>query len=295
MFHGFAVIDKPRGVTSHAVIVRARRALGQKKVGHSGTLDPAATGLMVLGVGRVTRLLGFITDLPKRYVADVVFGVTTNTQDADGTVTSFYNMAGLTLAEVDQAARSFIGEISQIPPMYSAIRIKGQRLHELARQGQEVEREPRQVVVSAIEVSESPLPGLTARLDVRCAKGTYIRTLAADLGEALGGGAYLGALRRVEVGSFGIGQAVSTDDLTRRPPPLLPPAAGLADYPALAVTEAEATDVQHGRCLTDRHIAGITENEQPFAVTDEAGNLLAVFIKRNGQLRPKVVLPPQQD
>lgn len=290
MFHGFVVIDKPRGMTSHDVIVQARRHLGMKKVGHSGTLDPAATGLMVLGVGRVTRLLGFITDLPKRYVADVVFGMETATQDAEGAVVGIYDMAGVELSDVKQAARKFVGEISQIPPMYSAVRVKGKRLHELARQGQEVERAPRQVEIHSIEVSASHLPGLVAKLDVRCGKGTYIRTLAADIGKALGGGAYLGSLRRLEVGSFQIHQAVQIDELSVRPAPILSPAQGLADYPSLVVEGSEVVDVQHGRCLPDREIAGISQLEQPFAVQDPAGNLLAVFIKRNGQLRPKVVL-----
>lgn len=217
MFHGFVVIDKPRGMTSHDVILQVRRRLKMKKVGHSGTLDPAATGLMVLGVGRVTRLLGFITDLPKRYVADVVFGMKTTTQDAEGTVTGIYDMADLQLADVRQAASRFVGEIAQIPPMYSAVRVKGKRLHELARQGKEVERAPRQVVVHSIDIGESHLPGITARMDVRCSKGTYIRTLAADIGEALGGGAHLGSLRRVEVGSFVIHQASQIEELSNAP------------------------------------------------------------------------------
>jgi len=293
MFHGFVVIDKPRGLTSHDVILQVRRHLKMKKVGHSGTLDPAATGLMVLGVGRVTRLLQFITDLPKRYVADVVFGMNTTTQDAEGTVTGIYDMAGLELADVRRAARQFVGEIAQIPPMYSAVRVKGKRLHELARQGQEVERAPRQVVVHSIEVGKSYLPGVTARLDVRCSKGTYIRTLAADIGAALGGGAYLGSLRRVEVGSFAIHQASQLAELSNRPPPVLPPALGLVDYPSLTVDAAEAVDVAQGRCLPDREIPGIAQPEQPFAVLDQAGDLLAVFIKRHSLLRPKVVLGPQ--
>lgn len=290
MFHGFILIDKPRGITSHNVITRTRRYLDMKKVGHSGTLDPAATGLMVVGVGRVTRLLNFITDLPKRYLADVVLGMETTTQDAEGTLTNICDMDGVGLDDVRQAAAGFVGEISQIPPMYSAIRIGGTRLHEFARRGEEVEREPRQVLVHSIDVSESPLAGAVARLDVRCSKGTYIRTLAADIGQALGGGAYLGALRRTEVGSFNISQAVQLEDLAQRPPPILEPSAGLADYPALVVDDAEATDVKHGRCLTDRQIDGITQPEEPFAVCDQSGELLAVFVKRNDQLRPKVVL-----
>ena len=142
MFHGFVVIDKAGGMTSHDVVARIRRLLGMKKVGHSGTLDPLATGVMVVGVGKVTRLLGFLKDLQKRYVAEVVFGVETNTLDADGEVTATHDMSGVTLDDVAQVAKGFVGEIQQIPPMVSAVRVSGKRLHEWAREGREVERPP---------------------------------------------------------------------------------------------------------------------------------------------------------
>ena len=306
MFHGFVVIDKAGGMTSHDVVARIRRLLGMKKVGHSGTLDPLATGVMVVGVGKVTRLLGFLKDLQKRYVAEVVFGVETNTLDADGEVTATHDMSGVTLDDVAQVAKGFVGEIQQIPPMVSAVRVSGKRLHEWAREGREVERPPRQVKVDSIDVGEgslgiSEVTGPVARLDVRCGSGTYIRTLAADIGTALGGGAHVATLRRLAVGSFVIEESCDVEQLANRPPPLLPPAAGLRDYPSIAVDEKEANDVRHGRCISDRRVPGIDDASagiddtsdiiDPFAVTDTEGNLLAVFTKSNGLLRPKVVLP----
>lgn len=305
MFHGFAVVDKAGGMTSHDVVSRTRKLLGMKKVGHSGTLDPSATGVMVVGVGKVTRLLGFLKDLPKRYVAEVVFGVETNTLDADGEVTVTHDMSGVTLEDIVEVAKGFVGEIQQIPPMVSAVRVGGKRLHEWAREGKEVERPPRQVQVYSIEVAEGYVEasGLVARLDVRCGSGTYIRTLAADIGTALGGGAHVATLRRLAVGSFIIEEACDVEQLANRPPPLLPPVAGLRDYPSIAVDEKEAYDVRHGRCLPDRPVPGVaeasdtagfpsnaTDQLHPFAVTDAEGNLLAVFTKSNGLLRPKVVL-----
>ena len=283
-------------MTSHDVVARTRKLLGMKKVGHSGTLDPLATGVMVVGVGKVTRLLGFLKDLPKRYVAEVVFGVETNTLDADGEVTATHDMSGVTLEDIAEAAKDFVGEIEQIPPMVSAVRVSGKRLHEWAREGREVERPPRQVKIDSIEVGEGSVAadGPVARLDVRCGSGTYIRTLAADIGTALGGGAHVATLRRLAVGSFVIEEACDVEQLADRPPPLLPPAAGLRDYPSIAVDEKEANDVRHGRCLPDRPVFGVDDASQdsssPFAITDTEGNLLAVFIKSNGLLRPKVVL-----
>ena len=310
-------------MTSHDVVARTRKLLGMKKVGHSGTLDPLATGVMVVGVGKVTRLLGFLKDLPKRYVAEVVFGVETNTLDADGEVTATHDMSGVTLEDIVEAAKGFVGEIEQIPPMVSAVRVSGKRLHEWAREGREVERPPRQVKIDSIEVGEGSVEAdvPVAKLDVRCGSGTYIRTLAADIGTTLGGGAHVATLRRLAVGSFVIEEACGVEQLANRPPPLLPPAAGLRDYPSIAVDEKEANDVRHGRCLPDRPVPGEEDyplsvdvptleaptadipaantsqpdfsdldSPRPFAVTDTEGNLLAVFIKSNGLLRPKVVL-----
>ncbi|HEY5697646.1 MAG TPA: tRNA pseudouridine(55) synthase TruB, partial [Acidimicrobiales bacterium] len=221
--NGIAVVDKAAGMTSHDVVDRARKLLGERKVGHSGTLDPDATGILLLGVGPSTRLLRFLTDLPKTYTAAFVFGTETSTLDASGEVTATHEMA-VTPEQVAQAATAFVGEIEQIPPMVSAVRVDGKRLHELAREGKEVERKPRRVTVHRYEVVPTDDP-LVYRAEVECSSGTYIRTLAADLGAALGGGAHLTDLRRTQIGSFGEAESRPVDDVT-----LLPPREGLRDY-----------------------------------------------------------------
>ncbi|HRW39594.1 MAG TPA: tRNA pseudouridine(55) synthase TruB, partial [Aquihabitans sp.] len=189
---GLVVVDKPAGWTSHDVVAKSRGLLGTRKVGHAGTLDPDATGVLLLGVGRATKLLRYLSPLGKAYVGEVVLGVETSTLDAAGEVTATHDMAGTTLDDVRRAAGAFVGDIEQIPPMVSAVKVGGKRLHELARQGIEVERQPRPVTVHTLDV----LPGpegepLVVTIAVSCSSGTYVRTLAADLGAALGGGAHL--------------------------------------------------------------------------------------------------------
>lgn len=208
---GVAVVDKAAAMTSHDVVARARRVLGTRKVGHSGTLDPDATGVLLLGVGPATRLLRFLTDLPKTYTAEFVLGVETDTLDDSGAVTATHEMA-VTLDEVRTTAAGFVGEIDQVPPMVSAIRVDGRRLHELAREGIEVEREARRVTIHRYEVGPTEDP-LVFAVEVECSSGTYVRTLAADLGTVLGGGAHLRRLRRTRIGSFGEAEAHPVDDL----------------------------------------------------------------------------------
>src|SRR4051794_33698609 len=196
---GLAVVDKPAGWTSHDVVAKARGGFGTKKVGHAGTLDPDATGVLLLGVGKTTRLLRFLLDLPKSYVGEIVLGAETTTLDDSGDVTATYDMSGVTLEQVRAAAARFVGDIEQIPPMVSAVKVDGRRLHELAREGKEVERAPRPVTVYRFDVDRTD-DALVYRVEVDCSSGTYIRTLAADVGLALGGGAHLRRLRRTAVG-----------------------------------------------------------------------------------------------
>ena len=226
---GIAVVDKVAGMTSHDVVARARKALGTRKVGHSGTLDPDATGVLLLGVGPATRLLRFLTDLTKTYTAEIVLGAETDTLDASGEVTATHDMGGVGIDEVRAAAATLTGDIEQVPPMVSAVRVGGRRLHELAREGEEVEREARPVTVHrfGVEATDDPL---VYRATVVCSSGTYVRTLAADLGTALGGGAHLRRLRRTAVGSFTDADAHPVDEIV-----VLPPAEGLRDYPAVPV------------------------------------------------------------
>ncbi len=202
-YNGLVLIDKEVGWTSHDVVAKARGVLGTRKVGHAGTLDPPATGLLLVGVGSMTRLLRFLTALPKTYVGEIVLGTETTTLDDTGDVTATHDMAGVTLADVRSAAEQLTGDIMQVPPMVSAVKIDGKRLHELAREGKEVERQPRPVTIHAFRVDEPTADGVYP-VEVTCSSGTYIRTLAADLGTALGGGAHLRNLRRTQAGSHSV-------------------------------------------------------------------------------------------
>jgi len=278
-----AIVDKPSGCTSHDVVGRGRRIFGQRRVGHAGTLDPGATGVLVLGLGRATRLLKYLTGLPKTYVGEVVLGTETSTLDAAGEVVAVHDMAGVALADVRAAAARFVGEIDQVPPMVSAVKIGGRRLHELARAGVEVERPPRRVTVTRYDVAATDEPGVFA-VEVDCSSGTYVRTLAADLGTSLGGGAHLRRLRRTAVGSFSITDAVALDDLGREH--VLPPAAALRGYATEAADPALAAVVAHGAVLDK-----VWEGDGPWAVVDGEGQLLAVYeLRPDGRVKPSVVM-----
>jgi tRNA pseudouridine55 synthase len=283
--HGLAVVDKPAGWTSHDVVARSRRLLGTRKVGHSGTLDPDATGVLLLGAGDVTRLLRFLGDLPKTYECEVVLGTTTSTLDAGGEITGTFPMS-VTAEEVATAGLAFVGDIQQVPPMVSAIQIDGRRLHELAREGIEVERPARPVTIHALSTAATADP-LVYRLEVTCSSGTYVRTLADDLGRALGGGAHLRALRRTAIGPHTAEGAVALDDLS--PEHLLPPSAAVAHLEMVRVDEAGVAAVRVGKVLSldDLDISGAG----PWAVVGPAGDLLAVYEPFRAALaKPSVVL-----
>jgi tRNA pseudouridine55 synthase len=283
---GVAVVDKPPGWTSHDVVAKARSLLGIRRVGHSGTLDPDATGVLVLGVGRVTRLLTYLSRLDKSYVGEVVLGTATSTLDASGEVTGTWDMSAVRLADVRVAAAGLTGELLQVPPMVSAKQVGGRRLHDLARSGVEVEREPVAVRVSRFAVGEPVAPGLFP-VSVTCSSGTYVRALAADLGAALGGGAHLQHLRRTAVGPFGIDEAVPLEALT--PERLLPPVEALRGCPRVVVGDDVAARVRHGRVFDD-DVLRVT-GDGPWAVVDGEGTLLAVYERHRGAtVKPGVVL-----
>jgi tRNA pseudouridine55 synthase len=265
---GLAVVDKPAGWTSHDVVARCRRIFGQKRVGHSGTLDPDATGVLLVGLGRVTRLLRFLTALPKTYEGEVVLGVATSTLDAAGDVVGEWDMASVGLDDVRRAATAFVGDIEQVPPMVSAVKIGGKRLHELARAGQEVERAARPVTIHRLDVDAGPAgePGVF-RISVECSSGTYIRTLAADIGTALGGGAHLRNLRRTAIGSFGLADATPLEELTTEH--ALSPVEAMRDYPSVVGGPDDALAISHRKRI---EVPGGT-----VGVLDGAGALLAVF------------------
>ncbi|MGH9149514.1 MAG: tRNA pseudouridine(55) synthase TruB [Acidimicrobiales bacterium] len=280
------VVDKEAGFTSHDVVARCRKQLGLRRVGHAGTLDPTATGVLLVGLGRVTRLLRFLTALPKSYSAEVVLGVATSTLDAAGEVVGTWDMAGVGADAVRAAAAALVGPIAQVPPMVSAVRVGGRRLHELARAGVEVERAPRPVVVHAFEVAPGDEAGVW-RVHVECSSGTYVRVLAADLGAALGGGAHLRRLRRLRVGSFGVDDARPVGEVG--PPDVLAPAEVLRDYPRVVVGEDVARAVGHGAVL-DRDALGVA-GDGPWAVVGVSGALLAVYESRHDrQAKPAVVM-----
>jgi tRNA pseudouridine55 synthase len=284
---GVAVVDKPAGWTSHDVVAKSRGLLGTRKVGHSGTLDPDATGVLVLGVGRATRLLRYLTALGKAYEAEIVLGVETSTLDAAGEVTATHDMAGVTLDAARSAAVGLTGPILQVPPMVSALKVDGRRLHELAREGIEVEREARPVTVGRFALSATDDP-LVLRCEVECSSGTYVRSLAADLGHALGGGAHLRALRRTAVGGFTLADAVALEALG--PDDLLPVAAAVGHLPTLAVAGDLAVAVGHGKVL-DRAEMG-ADGDGPWAVVDDEGRLRAVYqAHRADTVKPELVIP----
>lgn len=283
--HGVAVIDKPAGWTSHDVVAKSRGVLGTRKIGHSGTLDPAATGVLVLGVGRATRLLRFLTELPKSYVGEIVLGVETSTLDAEGEVCATHDMSAVTEGQALEAARGFVGPIMQVPPMVSAVKVDGKRLYELARQGKEVERSARPVEVYRYDLE--PIAGEPGawRCAVECSSGTYIRSLAADLGAALGGGAHLRSLRRVAVGGFTIDQAGAVES-----PVLRPASDAVAHLPACVVNDEVALRVGHGQVLEFGVLDVGGHDEGPWAVVDPAGDLLAVYGPSRGRAKPLVVI-----
>ena len=282
---GLAVIDKEAGWTSHDVVAKARGVFGTRRVGHAGTLDPDATGVLLLGVGRATRLLRFLTPLPKLYAGELVLGAETSTLDAAGEVTAVYDMSGVTPEQVAEAASGFVGDIMQVPPMVSAVKVGGRRLYELARKGVEVEREARPVTVHDLAVAPVDADGGVYRIEVRCSSGTYIRSLAADIGSALGGGGHLRALRRLAIGSFALDEARPVGT-----PVLLSMAEALRDYPAASVDESLGRRVGSGQVMATDELAA--EGKGPWAVLGPQGELLAVYESHSpGLVKPAVVIP----
>ena len=290
---GLVVVDKPSGCTSHDVVARLRRVFGIRRVGHAGTLDPDATGVLLIGVGRVTRLLRFLSEAGKSYRGEVIFGVATDTLDAAGEVTVRRPMT-LEREEVEAAAAKFVGEIEQVPPMVSAVKVGGRRLHELARRGEEVERAPRTVRIDRIHVEEfagGDCPRATLLVD--CGSGTYIRSLAADLGEALGGVAHLGWLRRLRVGTFTLDESHTLEEITAAPSEvLLPPVEAVRHLDRIEVDAAVARGVSHGATFPAAVLGGGSAPPAggPVAVVGPDGSLLALYEWGRAAARPLVVL-----
>jgi tRNA pseudouridine55 synthase len=286
---GVLVCDKPAGITSHDVVARVRRLAGQRRVGHGGTLDPPATGVLVLALGRATRLLPFLPMEPKRYLARIAFGSETDTLDASGTVTATADTAGLDEAAVRDALAGFLGPQQQLPPMVSAVKVGGERLYAKARRGESVERAARPIVVHALELvdfaaGERP----EATVEVTCSGGTYVRSLAADLGRRLGTLAHLAALRRTAVGQFTEADAHTlpalealAGDLARV---VLAPAQALRSVAVRPLSAAEAAALATGATLPPSGRA------EPVAALAPDGRLIAVIQDDAGRARSRVVL-----
>jgi tRNA pseudouridine55 synthase len=279
--HGIAVVDKPAGVTSHDVVGMLRRRFGERQVGHAGTLDPDATGVLVVAVGKATRLLRFVEKTRKGYTGEVVLGASTSTLDAAGDVVERFDMSSVTLDDARRAvAEHLVGDIEQVPPMVSAIRVDGRRLHELAREGVEIERTPRPVTIHRFDVVDWAEPGVLS-VDVECSAGTYVRTLADDLGRWLGGGAHLRNLRRTHVGEFSLAEAAPPDECEL-----------LAVETAVRALDAVHVDADTAALVANGRVLDAWAGDGPWALFDPADRLVAVYEAfRDGQAKPAVVLP----
>lgn len=276
------MIDKPSGMTSHDAVAIVRKRLGEKRVGHAGTLDPDATGVLVLGLGRATRLMRFIEVHEKEYLADVILGEETSTQDASGEVLATADASAVTREDVERAAALFVGEIEQVPPMVSAVKVGGERLYKKARRGEVVDRAPRRVSIASLQVEDFESgPHARVRLRVLCSRGTYIRTLAHDLGRALGVGGHVAALRRTRVGPFEADTAVEIRDVIAGS--LRPMIEAVAWYPHKTIGAAEARAIVHGKPLPAIGMPG------PYAMVGPHG-LVSMSEDRGDESRPICVV-----
>ncbi|HUB22249.1 MAG TPA: tRNA pseudouridine(55) synthase TruB [Streptosporangiaceae bacterium] len=297
---GLVIVDKPGGMTSHDVVARIRRLAGTRKVGHAGTLDPMATGVLVVGVDKATRLLGHLTLTEKQYDATIRLGQATSTDDAEGEITSTAPARGVTAEVLARAVNRLTGEIQQVPPAVSAIKVEGQRAYRLARDGAAPELKPRPVTVyeftiTGIRPAEN---GDTTDVDatVRCSSGTYIRALARDLGQDLGTGGHLTRLRRTRVGGYGLGQARTLEQLAERFEVLPLAQAAAAAFPRRDLSADEARRLAHGARLTAEPQPPQTpqppqppQTARTTAAFAPDGSLVALLTEQDGQARPLAV------
>ncbi|MBQ6558641.1 MAG: tRNA pseudouridine(55) synthase TruB [Clostridia bacterium] len=280
--NGIIIVDKPQGKTSHDIVYAIRRLTGIKKVGHTGTLDPMATGVLPICIGSATKVADMLTLSDKAYTAEFVLGKTTDTLDAEGEILTETEV-NITEDEIRAAVMSFVGEIEQIPPMYSAIKQNGKKLYELARQGIEVERKPRKVTINSIDILE--INGKTVTIDVSCSKGTYIRTLCADIGERLGTGAYMTKLRRTKTGIFAISESYTLEELGTLNElgtlknVLIPIDKIFEKYPEIILNEKQKKSVTNGVRMTYKG-----RENQVYRVYDENKNFLCISKIIDGKL-----------
>ncbi|SDK67219.1 tRNA pseudouridine synthase B [Glycomyces sambucus] len=288
---GLIVVDKPQGITSHGVVARMRRICGTRKVGHGGTLDPMATGVLIVAVGKATKLLTYVSGLDKSYAATIRLGQSTVTDDAEGDTTATADASAVPEAAIRAALAAMTGEIDQVPSAVSAVKIDGQRAYKLVRDGEAVELKPRRVTIAAIEILAIRREGAftDVDVDVSCSSGTYIRAIARDLGTALEVGGHLTALRRTRIGGFGLDTAAALETLAEcsdAGEPLGALTMGEAAarlMPTRTATPAEAKSLSYGKPLAAVGIAG------RYAVLDEAGELLAVLLESGDTAKPETV------
>ena len=293
--HGFLAIDKPSGWTSHDVVGRLRRLTGVRRIGHAGTLDPFATGLLVAGVGKATRLIQYVQRASKRYDALIKLGESTDTADVEGAIVASMNPAEWpALDRVEQVLCRFVGCIEQIPPAYSAVHVDGRRAYDLARAGEDVELPARRVTIHAIDIEAYDPPWL--RLTVHCGTGVYIRSLARDLGESLSTHGYCHALRRTAIGSISVGEATTLDDLTaqdvqkRWAELALPPDFAVAGWTALHLSADQTAAWYHGQSLRMGQTAGSVAAESRRRVYAADGEFAGLGnVDETGSLRPTLV------
>ena len=281
---GVLVVDKPPGITSHDVVDAVRRELGTRKVGHAGTLDPDATGILLLGAGRATRFLSYAQAAPKRYVAGATFGVTTSTQDSSGEVVESSD-ASFSQDALERALAGLRGDIEQVPPMVSAVKVGGERLYAKARRGEEIERAPRAVTVYELELLEYDPAARAATLETLCSGGTYVRTLVHDLGNALGCGAHMTSLRRTAAAGFTELDAVPLDAVSEDA--LRPIGEAVRELPRLDVDTETALAVSHGKALD---LQRPEPEGTPMALFSD-GELIAVYRVTARGLRADRVVP----
>ncbi len=287
---GVLVIDKPVGVTSHDVVQIVRRGTGIRRAGHTGTLDPRASGVLVVLIGPAVRLSEYVATDDKRYQATIRLGTTTDTYDAEGRITATHSFAGITEEQVRETLQQFVGEIEQVPPPYSAIRVKGRRAYEMARKGEEVKLAPRKIKVYSLDLLEWAPPDLV--VDVHCSSGTYVRSLAHDLGEVLGCGAYLVGLRRTRSGNFTLRDAVSLRRLQEAFQQgnwyqyLIPAAEAVSQFPAITLNAEELDEVYHGH-----RIPAEPGSPEMVRALSEQGDLVALlkFVPETNEWQPKKV------
>jgi len=286
--NGVLPVDKPTGPTSHDVVATARRQLGLRRIGHTGTLDPFASGLLLLCLGPSTRLAEYLTGLPKSYVATLHLGVVTDTDDLEGTVmTRVESLESVTPDRLERALDEQRGEILQVPPRFSAKKVGGRKLYEAARAGEEVEIQPSRVQVTRLVATRFEPPEVDIEVD--CSSGTYIRALARDIGERLGVGAHLTALRRTRIGRFDVEQAIGMEQLTDPAAvssALLSPAEALGDMPAVTLPESERSILAHGGSVPAPEG---TPEDGPLALLAADGALMAIGERRGSRIQPRKV------